>query len=373
MKFKKTLVSALSFIFLTGCANPNTIYIGGILPLNGDYYFCGNEIKNGVDLAISKRPNILGKKIEFTVRDDESEHTKNIDVYNKFAADSKICAIIGGGNSILSEDIAAVSQKNPLPVIVPSASLKSITTYGKNIYRVGFTDDVQGICMAKFALQDLNLKTAAVFYDMDNNYSITLAKAFTDTFNKNGGKILIERMHPTSDNDFKIQLNKIKLVKPDVLFVPDYSYNAVLITKQARDMGINSVILGSDTWEEAVNQSSDESILEGIYFCSHYSIDNPDSVVQDFVRDYKDKYEELPSSFAVLGFDSANILFDAIEKAKSTDMKSILKSLSQTNYSGVTGKITFDKNRNPVKNITILKISNGRNNFLKVFDSSSSN
>lgn len=370
MKLKKFLPLLLTSFLVSGCTNStDKIYIGGILPMSGDYYYCGQEIKNGVELAISKRPKILDKDIKFEILDDNSDHIRNIDAYNKFAANKKICSIIGGGNSILSEDIAANSQKNPLPIIVPSASLNSITEYGNNIYRVGFTDEIQGTCMAKFALTDLNLKTAAVLYDSENNYSVELAKSFSDTFNQNGGKILIQQKHATLDNDFRIELNKIKPFNPDVLFVPDYAYNAVLIAKQARDIGIQSIILGSDTWEEAITQTSNLNILEGIYFCTHYSVDNPNTEIQNFVSDYKKNYKTIPSSFAALGFDSANILLDAIIDAKSTQMDEILNSLAKTNYSGITGQINFDSNHNPIKAITIVKISGGKNNFFKVFNS----
>ena len=370
MKSKKFLPLLLASLLASSCTNStNKIYIGGILPLSGDYYYCGQEIKNGVELAISKRPKILDKDIVFEILDDNSDHLRNIDAYNKFAANKKICSVIGGGNSILSEDIAANSQKNPLPIIVPSASLNSITKYGDNIYRVGFTDEVQGICMAKFALNDLNLKTAAILYDSENNYSVELAKSFSDTFKQNGGNILISQKHATLDNDFRIELNKIKPFKPDVLFIPDYAYNAVLITKQARDIGIQSIILGTDTWEEAITQTSNPNILEGVYFCTHYSAENPNIAIQNFVNDYKEKYKVVPSSFAALGYDCANILLDAIINAQSTQMDEILNSLAQTNYSGITGKINFDSNHNPIKELTILKISAGKNNFYKIINS----
>lgn len=366
MKFKNILAVAFGLIFLCACFNSKTIYIGGILPMSGDYYFYGSEIKKGVDLAISKRDNVLGKKIKFVVADDQSEHMKNIDAYNKFAANKKICSIIGGGNSILTEDIASVSQKKPLPIITPTASLKSITEYGPNIYRCVFTDETEGICMAEFVLKDLKAKTAAVFYDMDNDYSIALAKSFLKKFNE-GGKVLTEQSHPTSDNDFRIQLNKIKLVNPDVLFIPDYAYNTVLILKQARDMGIKSVILGPDTFEEAIEQANDKSIFDNAYYCSHYSTDNTDPAIQKFVNEFKKEYESIPSSVAALSFDAANILLDAIQKANSTDSQAILNALAQTNHSGVTGNIKFDENHNPIKDITIIKVSNGKNEFLKTF------
>ena len=78
------------------------------------------------------------------------------------------------------------------------------------------------------------------------------------------------------------------------------------------------------------------------------------------------KFNKKPSSFSALGFDATNILIDAIQNANSTDMNAILNAMAKTNYSGVSGKIKFDENRNPIKNITILKIEDGKNNFFKV-------
>ena len=374
MRFKNFFVFIIFFlgvIFFCGFFNKkksDSIYIGAVFPLSGDYYLSGHDVYNGVKFAFSKRQKILDKNLKLKIIDCSSDHIKNINAYNKLSSDQNICAIISGENSILSEDIAAVSQKNPLPIILPTASLKSITEYGENIFRCAFIDETQGECMANFALNDLKAKTAAVFYDMDNQYSVTLAKSFSKVF-KQHGKILIEQMHPTDDNDYKIQLNKIKFKNPDVLFVPDYEYNDVLIKKQANDIGIKSVILGGDTWEKVLNLTKNREAFDNIYFCTHYSAENPDSKIKNFVDEYKKIYKKAPNSFNALGFDAANILIDAIQDANSTDKDLVIKSLSKTNYSGITGNIKFNSERNPDKDLTIIKISNGKNNFFKTLKS----
>ena len=369
-KIKNMLALAIAFIFFSGCAKSDNIKLGGVFSLSGDYYLDGQENKKGVELAIAQRPTVMDKKVKFIFKNDKSERMQTMNAYNNLAADKNIFAILGGGNSILSQDIASVSQKNKLPVVFSTASANSITGYGDNLYRIGCSDAIQGICMANFAIQDLNVKTAAVLYDSGNNYSVVIAKAFINAFNKNGGKILTQQIHSSSDTDFKTQLNKIKALEPEVLFIPDYAYNSVLIAKQARDKDINSIFLAPDSWETVLSQATNESYksyFEGSYFCSNYSYENPSIKNKDFVSDYENKYKTEPSAYAALAYDSVNILLDAIENSKSNNKNDIIKALSETNYSGVTGQIKFDQDRNPVRDITVIKITNGENKFFKLF------
>ena len=61
-------------------------------------------------------------------------------------------------------------------------------------------------------------------------------------------------------------------------------------------------------------------------------------------------------------------MLDAIEKSQSVKCDDIIKTLSEINFNGVAGKVKFDKNRNPIRDLNIMEISDGQNKFLKVFD-----
>lgn len=363
------MILILVVCLLSACKNNDSIDIAGIIPLSGDYYLDGIDKKCGIELAISQRPNILGKKINFIYADSKSERIEAINIYNKLAGNKNICGIIDGGNSMLAEDVASVSQKKPLPLIVSTASLEKITSYGKNIFRIAGSDKTQGECMAQFALKDLGLenKTGAVLYNKENSYSIMLAKSFIESFKQNGGEILIQQDYLNSDTDFSLQLNKIMMLKPEVLFLPDYAYNVVLILEQIKNKNLDIKVLGSDTCENVINQSSNKLFPSQIYFCTNYFYDNPSYKNKAFVKAYEDKYKKKPSTFSALAYDSCNILLDAIEKTQSIKYDDIIKSLNEISFNGVTGRLKFSDNRNPIRDLNIIKISDGQNKFMKVF------
>jgi len=356
----KIICLVIILILLNACYQDIApIQVASILPLSGSYYLEGREIKNGIELAVDSKQKILGRNIKFIVQNDMGDYEMNINAYNKILSDKNNCAIIGGGNSKLTESIASISQRNALPIIVPSASVKIITQYGNNIYRVCFSDDVQGICMARFAKEDLAAKTAVVLYNQDSEYSKALALAFSKEF----GEGVQIKSYEDSDLDFKNLLGRLRLIEPDVVFAPDDAYKAAIIFEQMRELDVRTIVLGGDTWENIIEKSSNARFLSNIYFCSHYSRDN-----KEFIKKYKTRYKKEPGSFAALGFDAANVLFDAIEKANSVEKDKILEALSQVNYDGVTGNIKFDENRNAIKNLNVLNITGGSINFIKAFD-----
>ena len=110
---------------------------------------------------------------------------------------------------------------------------------------------------------------------------------------------------------------------------------------------------------ESVTGSKNSTDADNTYFTNHYSDKDTDERIQNFITAYKAKYNMDPVSFAALGYDSAYLLAEAIEKAGSTDKKAIVDAMTAIDFSGITGNITFDENRNPIKSVTIIKIENG--------------
>ncbi len=101
--------------------------------------------------------------------------------------------------------------------------------------------------------------------------------------------------------------------------------------------------------------------MNGCYFSNHYSVDDPSPQVQKFVRDYKARFKETPDALAALGYDAAKILADAMSRAGSTEGEKVRDALAATkDFTGVTGKITIDKDRNAVKPAVVLKVENGK-------------
>jgi branched-chain amino acid transport system substrate-binding protein len=104
--------------------------------------------------------------------------------------------------------------------------------------------------------------------------------------------------------------------------------------------------------------------MEGAYFANHYSVDDPAPAVRRFVEAYKTRYGAEPDSIAASSYDAMRLLADAITRAGSTEGKRVREALASTrDFAGVTGTITMDAERNPIKAAVILKVEGGRFRF----------
>jgi len=156
----------------------------------------------------------------------------------------------------------------------------------------------------------------------------------------------------------------LKPSNPDVLFVPGYYTDAGLIARQARSLGVKATLLGADGWDSPKLVEIGGTALEGAYFSNHYSVDDPSEAARAFVATYRSTYGADPDSIAASSYDAARLLFDAMRRAGSTEGRPLRDALAKTTgFAGVTGAITMDENRNPVKSAVVLRIENGRFRF----------
>lgn len=183
--------------------------------------------------------------------------------------------------------------------------------------------------MASYAAEKLGAKTAAILYDNGDPYSTGITDAFEEAAKGLGLTITNKESYASKSTDFNAQLTKIKSGNPDVLLLPVYYSDVVLIAKQAKDQGLTATLLGADGWDGVAAQLDESSadVVAGSYFCSQYSASSTDPELQDFLKRYREKYNEEPNMFAVLGYDSMQIMAAAIEAAGSTDSDAIIEAL----------------------------------------------
>jgi branched-chain amino acid transport system substrate-binding protein len=224
------------------------------------------------------------------------------------------------------------------------------------VFRACFIDPFQGTVGAKFAAESLKAKTAAVMYDVGNDYSKGLADYFKAAFEKDGGKVTAFESYAKDDVDFSALLTKIKQFSPDVLFIPDYYNKVGLIAKQARQLGVKAVFLGGDGWDSPDMAKIAGDAIYGGYFTNHYSPDDPRPEVQEWVKKYQAKYGQKPDALATLGYDAALLLIQALKNAPNAKPEEIKTALGAIkDFPCVSGKITFDEWGNPIKSAAVLE------------------
>ena len=347
----------------------NEIVIGEYGSLTGTTATFGTSTKNGVDMAldaVNKAGGVLGKQVRVIVEDDQGRPEEAQTVVTKLITKDHVVAVIGEVASSRSLAAAPVAQQNSIPMISPSSTNPKVTEVGDYIFRVCFIDPFQGLVMAKFATNTLKVKNVAVLRDIKNDYSVGLADVFVENFKKMGGNIVADQSYSEGDTDFSAQLTSIKSKNPQAIFVPGYYTEVGLIARQEKKLGLNVPLLGGDGWDSPKLYEIGGEALNGSYYSNHSSMDDPSPAIQKFVSEYRARFGESPDALAALGYDSANLLVDAIRRAGSTDAAKIRDALAQTkNFPGITGTITIDEHRNPVKPAVVLKVDNGKLDFFE--------
>ena len=373
-KIKSAIMIGAAVLF-TACvgdekvSETETIKIGGLAPLTGSLAIYGVTTTNGANLAIdeiNKNGGILGKKVEYITLDTKGDSTEAVMAYNKLI-DRGVSAIIGEITSKPSLAVAEIAAQDNMPMITPTGTQVDITEAGPSIFRVCFTNPYQGKVLAVLAKERLNADTAAIMINNSSDYSDGIAKAFIEQADILGIKITAKEGYADGDKDFRAQLTKIAAEQPDVLLVPEYYEQASLIATQAREVGVKAVFIGSDGWDGITKtlDSSSYNAIENSYFTNHFSMQDTAPKIQNFLKSYKDTYNEDPSAFSALGYDAVYMVKKAVEKAGSTNKEAVVDALKNIEYDGITGYLTFDEHNNPVKAVTILKITNGE----YIFDS----
>lgn len=367
---KSAIVSILlaSLLAFTSCGKKesNDIVIGGIFPLSGGVAVYGVECKNGIELAIEEinaAGGVNGKNLVLISEDDEGNPDKTVNAYQKLTSKDGVKLIIGSLTSGCTQAITKRAQAQKVVQIAPAATAPAITDAGDFIFRTCYTDPFQGKVGGKFASEELGAKTAAILYDTGNDYSVGLTDNFVAAFTAAGGTIVSKEAYTTNDKDFNAQLTKIKSANPEVVYLPDY-YNVVaLIAKQLRAQGITTPIIGADGWDGILGSAGNE-VLNGFY-SNHYAVDSTSPAVKSFVAAFNKKYSKDPNAFAALGYDSVYLLKDAILKAGSANPVDVKDALASISGDYVTGNLTFDENRNPVKSAVMLEIVESDDGTLK--------
>jgi len=369
--FALLLCLTLTVTMLSGCGGSSTsssedsdvIKIGVFEPLTGANAAGGELEVEGIELANQLRPEVLGKKVELVVADNKSDKAEATTAAARLIEKDGVVALLGSWGSSLSIAAGDVVKSNEVPAVGVSCTNPQVTLGNDYYFRVCFLDPFQGVVMANYAYKNLEAKKVAIIQEVSNDYSVGLAKFFSDSFIELTGDenaIVETGNYNTGDQDFNGILTNIKAANPDVIFAPGNYTESALIIKQARALGITAPIIGGDTWETNEFITVGGADVEGAVMSTFFDDTNPlteEGVT--FVSEYKNANPERENVAAVsaLGYDAYNLLLDAIERAGSADPQAIRDALAETvDFQGATGAITIDENGDATKTEAIIKV-----------------
>lgn len=341
-------------------AREQTIKIGFVGPLTGDVATYGQSAFTAIQLAfeeVNKQGGVLGMPIELVYEDNQGDAAETTNIVRKLIVRDRVSAIMGPIISANTLAAGPIAQQFRVPLITPTSTNDRVTEAGNYIFSTCFSDSFQGEIMGRFAAETLGLKRVAVLTNVASDYSIGLTEVFTKTFESLGGKVVAQESYNAGDQDFRAQLTKIKGADVEAIYLPVYYNDAALIARQARQLGITALFLGPDGFDSPKLFEIGGDAVYGSYFTAHYSTDDDSPRVQKFIADYRARYGQDPDAFAALGYDAAIVLVEAIKRAGSTKPADIRDALAATeNLEVVTGNLSMDENRKPIKSAVVLKV-----------------
>ncbi len=371
-------VLALALIVVSGCSKKEEkIKIGFNIPLTGDIPKVGEASKNAAEMLLADINSqggldVGGKKIplEFFYEDNESKAESAVNVALKLIEQNGVVAIIGPNSSKQAVPAGGTCNDNRTPMVSPWSTNPDTTKNRPWVFRAAFLDPFQGPVAVNFATKQFKAKTAAVLFDISNDYSKGLAEIFKEVFEKkNGAKSIVAfESHGTKDQDFSAQLTKIINSKPDFIFVPDNYNQVALIVKQARDLGYKGPFMGSDAWGSAELMKLCGDDCKGQFFSTHYAAAGAKGATKEFIDRYEAKYGETPDDVAALTWDAARLVLQAIQDAGSynSDLKAERKAIRDAlsnikEFAGITGSMKFDSQGDPIKCAVVVRIDENGN------------
>ena len=379
--FKKIMVSllvlALLITIVSACkpapkaAYGGVIKIGHIAPLTGDIPKVGEEGKYAHELWLEDVEKAGGievggvkYKVEVIHEDNESKAESAAAAATKLITEDKVLAIIGAYASKQAIPTGEVADANETPCISPWSTNPRTTKDRPWVFRACFLDPFQGPVGAKFATEEFGATKAAVLYDVGSDYPKGLAEFFKAAAEEMGMEVVAFETFTTKDRDFSAQLTKIKGSGADFLFTPQYYDEVPLIVKQAHELGWTKPILGSDSWGSAELMPLCGDDCVGCYFSTHYAAAGAKGATKEFIDRYNAKYGYIPDDVAALTWDTAHIVQKAIEDCGKltgdlkADRKCIRDALAKIkDFEGITGKMTFTEEGDPIKCAVIVKIN----------------
>lgn len=354
-------------------AAAGTIKIGALYGVTGGMSSIDGPGLNGFKLAakqINEAGGINGQMIEVIAIDGKSDQTATTSAATELIEVHKVVAIGGLNDSTFALAAGPIAQAASIPFVTAGATLPTLPEQiGDYFFMAPFGDDAQAYAIADYAFNELGARTAYMLVDQAYDFTTALARFFKERWEANGGTIVLEDTYNSGDTDFSAQIARVKALdpQPDVLFISAIPNEAGITTKQFREAGLTQPIISGDGFDTPLIGEVAGELADDVYFSTHASLDNEAEIVRAFVAAYEAEYGRKPeNAFAALGYDTMNLIADAIRRAGSTEPAAIRDALAATQgFQAVTGVISYPEGqRKPIKSVTIIRVQDGVYSFV---------
>ena len=350
-----------------------TVKIGINAPLTGDIPKVGEGTKFAAqmwlaDIEKAGGIEVGGKKypVELVIEDNEAKAESAVKANTKMITEDDVLVIVGPQSSKQAVPAGDVANNYKTPMISPWSTNPDTTKNRPFVFRGCFLDPFQGPVVANFITDEFGFTQAAVLYDVASDYPKGLAEFFKKAWEglHGAGSVVAYESFTTKDVDFSAQLTTIIKSGAQVLFTPQYYNEVALIVQQAHELGWTGPIVGSDSWGSAETVSLCGADCYGQFFSTHYAAAGATGATKAFIDRYNAEHGYIPDDVGALTWDALRLVQRAIESCDKLtgkldqDRQAVRDALAKIkDFDGITGKMTFTEDGDPIKCAVIVRIS----------------
>jgi branched-chain amino acid transport system substrate-binding protein len=362
-----TRIAAVAAALAAGAAfaQAQKLKVGLMLPYSGTYAALGTAIENGFRLYLTEQGGRLGgREIEFFKVDDESEPAKAVDNVNKLIKRDNVDVLVGTVHSGVAMAMAKAAKDNGTLLIIPNAGAVAVTgpMCAENIFRSSFSNWQPGYAMGEVAAKRGAKKVVTITWKYAaGDESVG---GFKEAFEKAGGHVVKELSLPFPNVEFQPLLTEIAAIKPDAVYTFFAGGGAVKFVKDYAAAGLKNTIplYGAGFLTDGTLEAQGAD-AEGLLTTLHYGdgLDNPKD--KAFRAAYTRAYGNAPDTYAVQGYDAAQMLAIGLNAAKGDVSKKadIARAIVAAKIDSPRGTFTIGPNHNPVQDMYLRQVS-GRDN-----------
>ncbi|AJE03796.1 ABC transporter substrate-binding protein [Geobacter pickeringii] len=340
MKKLVSCVLAASFA-LPGLATAANVKIGVINSMTGPEAPIGENLTNGIKLAqedLKKK----GINVDLVWEDDTGKPQIAMSAMEKLATRDNVAGVVGPYTSACSNAVAKLAEKYKVPLLVPAAAKEEITRQGfKWVFRMNAPADQYAASLIDGALAMGKPKTVAFIYE-NTDFGTSTTKTAKEYVAKKGIHVVADEPYSKGSPDYRSTLTKIKSKNPDLVFMVSYVADAILLMRQAKEVGLKpQAFLGGGAGFTTVQFAKEREISNNVFSCTQWTEDVNWPGARDFFKRYKAKFGKEPTYHAACAYESMIIMAETAAKSAGNRDKT-RTALKAGKWSGIMGDVKFE-------------------------------
>ena len=351
------------FVF-TNCegAIEETITIGSTLDLTGPNAVYGDQVREGINLAVSEINNaggINGKPIEILFQDSKSNPSDAVTNANRFISINGVEVIIGEISSNATIALVSVAEENDIFLFAPASSSPDLANISENFARNWPSGNAEAGSAAEFAFNHQNHQTAMILY-VNSYYGQGLNRTFRSVFGAAGGEVISSESFEVDETNFRQIFSRVRSQQPDVVYLAGNPREMGRAIRQMRELGIETPVISNTGFLQSDCLSIAGSAAEGVIIPtpSYDPSAAEEGRISTFYENFKKEYDKEPSLIHANSYDAIYLIADAIKEVGYNGVSIAEYLRNKKEFDGAAGLVSFTDGEVEVP-ITFKIIKNG--------------